>query len=84
MGMRIAEDPFRLEVPGTTFERCFSETAFSYVASRLLNKFPASMKELDSIVVFKSKLKTFLFVRAFDLLVSDESVNESCMCAFMS
>ena len=48
---------------------------FCYIAPRLLNMLPASLKELDSIAKFKSRLKTFVFVRAFDL--SDQIVNES-------
>ena len=35
---------------------------------------PVSLKESDSIATFKSKLKTFMFIRAFDL--SDRSGNE--------
>ena len=36
---------------------------------------PASLKELDSIATFKSKLQTFMFARTFDL--RDQSMNES-------
>ena len=75
MDLRTSDDPFRLEVPRETSERCLSVRAFSYIAPHLLNRLPASLKELDSIATIKSKLKTFLFVRAFDL--SDQSVNES-------
>ena len=74
MVLRTSDDPFRLEVPRATCERCFYERAFSYIAPRLLNRFTTSLKELDSIAAFKSKLKTFTFVRAFDL--SDRNVNE--------
>ena len=42
-----------------TSERCFSEGSISYIAPRLLNRLPASMKESDPIVTFKFKLKTF-------------------------
>ena len=35
---------------------------------------PASSKESDSVATFRSKLKTFMFARAFDL--TDRSVNE--------
>ena len=74
MGMRTSDDPFQLEVPRATSEQCFSEKAFSYIAPCLLNRLPASLKELDYIATFKSKLKTLMFARAFDL--SDRSVNE--------
>ena len=75
MGLRTSDDPFQLEVPRATSERCFSEGAFSYIASCLLNRLPASLKELDSIATFTSKLKTFMFERAFDL--SNQSMNGS-------
>ena len=76
IGLRASDDPFRLEVPRITSERCFSKRAFSYIASHLLNRLPALLKELDSIAAFKSKLmKTFMFARAFDLK-QDRSVNE--------
>ena len=64
MGLRTSDDPFRLEVPRATSERCFFERAFSYIAPCLLNRLPASLKKLDSIATFKSKLKTFMFERA--------------------
>ena len=73
MGLRTSDDPFRLEVLRAS-EWCFPERAFSYITPRLLNMLPASSKELDSIETFKSRLKTFMFTRAFD--ISDWSVNE--------
>ena len=57
-----------------TFERCFSERAFLYIAPHLLNRLSASLKELDSVATFKSKLRTFMFIRASEL--SDQSLNE--------
>ena len=62
-----------------TFERCFSQRTFSYFAPSLLNRLPTSLKESDSIATFKSKFKTFMFARAFDL--NDRSVNESYNCS---
>ena len=73
MNLRVSDDPFRLMEPRATSERHFSERSFSYIAPRLLNRLPVSLKELDSVETFKSKLKSFLFVRAFD--ISDRSVN---------
>ena len=67
VGFRTFDDPFRLEMLKATSERCFSKRAFSYIALCLLNRLPASLKELDSIALFKSKLKTFMFAGAFDL-----------------
>ena len=73
MGLRTSDDPFRPEVPRETSERCFSEREFLYIVPRLLNRLPASLKELDSIATFQCKLKTLMFARAFDL--SDRSVS---------
>ena len=67
-----------LEVPRATSKRCFSERAFSCIAACPLIRLPASLKELDSIGTFKSKLKTFPFARAFD--IGDQSVNEGYSC----
>ena len=74
MALRTSDDLFQLEVPRATPERCFSERIFSYIAPYLLNRLPVSLKESDSIATFKSKLKTFMFARAFDL--SNRSVNK--------
>ena len=48
--------------------------AFSYTAPRLPNRLPALLKELDSIATNKTKLKTFMFEKTFDL--SDQSMNK--------
>ena len=74
IGLRTSDDSFWMEVLRATSERCSSERAFSYIAPRLLNRIPASLKKLDYIATFKSELKTFMFARAFDF--SDRSVNE--------
>ena len=74
MSLRTSDDLYRPDEPRATSERHFSERAFSYIAPRLFNRLPASLKESDSVDLFKSKLKTFMFMRAFDL--SDCSVNE--------
>ena len=73
MVLRTSDDPLRLLEPRAISERHFSNRAFSYIAPRLLNRLPASMKEIDSLDLFKSKLKSFLFARAYDL--NDRSVN---------
>ena len=85
MGLRYSDDPFWLEVPRATSEQCFSERALLYIAPCLLNRLPGSLKESDCIATFKSKLKTCMFVRAFDL--SDRSVSEGykvVMCTSMN
>ena len=51
----------------------FPEGLLSYlsfcrdIAPRLLDRLPSSLKELDFVATFKSKLKTFLLLRSFDL-----------------
>ena len=74
MGLRTSDDIFWLEILRATSDQYFSGKAFSYSAPRLLNRLPALLKKSDSIATFKSKLETFMFVRAFDS--SNQSVNE--------
>ena len=76
MDLRTSDDPYRLEEPRATSERLFSERAFSYIVPRLLNRLPVSLKEADSVELFKPKLKTFMFARAIDS--NDRSFNEGC------
>ena len=64
--VRTSVDPYRLVEPRAVMGRHFSERAFSYAAPRLFNRLPASLKTLDSPESFKSKLKTYLFERAYD------------------
>lgn len=67
VALRSSDDPFRLVEPRAPSERHFAERSFSYIAPRLLNRLPASLKQLESLDVFKSRLKSFLFTRAYDL-----------------
>ena len=39
----------------------FGERAFSYAAPRLWNPLPLDIKRIESLAVFKSRLKTYLF-----------------------
>ena len=82
MDLKTSDDPFQLEVPRAASERCFSERAFSYIAPCLLNRLPASLKELDSIATFKSKLKTFIFERAFDLSYQSMNAIDCNVCFY--
>ena len=45
MDLRTSDDPYQLEVQRATFEQCFSERGFLYIALCLLNRLPASLKE---------------------------------------
>ena len=67
MALRSSEDPYRLFEPRAIGERQFATRSFSYMAPRLYNQLPVSLKQLDSVEAFKNKLKGFLFSRAYDL-----------------
>lgn len=47
--------------------KSYGERAFSVVAPRLWNKLPHHLRACDSLNEFKTKLKTHLFRKAFDL-----------------
>ena len=61
LGLRSADDPYRLHEPRTIGERGFADGCFSYLALRLYNKWPITIKLIDSLNTFKSHLKAFLF-----------------------
>ena len=67
-GLRSADDPYRLHEPRAIGERGFANRSFSYVAPRLYNKLPVTIKQIDSLNTFKNHLKAFLFSRAYDLV----------------
>ena len=67
-GLRSADDPYRLHEPRAIGEREFANRSFSYIASHLYNKLPVTIKQINSINTFKSRLKAFLFSRAYDRL----------------
>ena len=52
--------------PGAIGERGFANPSFSYIAPHLYNKLPSTIKLIDSLNTFKSHLKVFLFLRAYD------------------
>ena len=47
--------------------RVNSEKCFEYHAPRLFNSLPDDIKLLDSVESFKNKLKTYLFLKAYDV-----------------
>ena len=73
MGLRTSDDPY-LDEPRSTSERQFSERAF-HIFYLTFNRLLVSLRRSDSIDVSKSKLKTLMFTKAFDL--SDHALNES-------
>ena len=63
LGLRSADDPYHLHEPRAIGERGFANCSFSYIASRLYNRLPVTIKLIDSLNTFKSYLKAFLFPR---------------------
>ena len=66
-GLRSADDPHRLHEPRAIGEKRFADRSFSYVAPRLYNRLPLTLRTIDSLDAFKRQLKAFLFSRAYDL-----------------
>jgi len=48
-------------------KKSFGERSFSVAAPRLWNTLPANLCNIDSILTFKSCLKTYVFKLAFGL-----------------
>ena len=68
LGLRSADDPYRLHEPTAIGKSGFANRSFSYIAPRLYRyiKLPIPIKLIDSLNTFKSHLKAFLFSRAYD------------------
>jgi hypothetical protein len=60
-----SKDKFLLVVPKTKLKTCGSR-AFTAAAPTLWNALPQNVKSSESISVFKSRLKTFLFTRCYN------------------
>ena len=74
MSLRSSDDPYHLCDPRAVGESNFANRSFSYVASRLYNKLPLSLKQVESVDTVKKQLESFFFYRAYDL--SDHTVRE--------
>ena len=66
LGLRSADDPYRLHEPGLIEERGFANRSFSNIAPSLYDKLPITIKLIDSLNTFKSHLKAYLFSFAYD------------------
>ena len=66
LGLRSADDPYRLHEPRAIGERGIANLSFSYNAPHLYNKLPITIKLINYLNSFKSHLKAFLFSRAYD------------------
>ena len=60
-----SNDNLLLEVPRTRLMSC-GDRAFSVAGPKLWNSLPKDIKVLKTVNSFKSKLKTYLFQKAFN------------------
>ena len=60
-------DPHLLSEPRAVGERSFADRSFSFTAPRLYNRLPSELKNLESVDSFKKHLKTYLFMRAYNI-----------------
>ena len=72
IGLRSTDDRCRLHEPRAVGERGFANRSFSYMAPRLYNKLPISLRHVESLDAFKSQLKAVMFSRAYN--VSDRCI----------
>ena len=66
MALRTLDDEYRLQEPRAIEGKHLHSRAFSYSAPRLFNKLPLDLKKIESLDSFKSKLKTYIFTKAYD------------------
>ena len=57
--------------PSTKTKKTLGDRTFTAAAPSLWNKLPCAIREEDNFNHFKSKLKTFLFGKAFELIALD-------------
>lgn len=67
ISLRSYEDEHRLEEPRAINNKLFAERSFKYVAPRWYNLLSTSMRSVDTVEVFKEKLKTHIFQKAYNL-----------------
>ena len=63
--LRNSRDKTLLSCPSFKFKASLGDQAFMFTAPKLWNNLPRDIRESSSINNFKSKLKTFLFKKAF-------------------
>ena len=61
-----SDDQGLLHIPKTNC-KTLGDRSFAYAAPQLWNSLPLNVRNCDSISVFKKRLKTFLFRKAFNL-----------------
>ena len=63
--LRNSRDKTLLSYPSFKSKATLGDRAFMFAATKLWNNLPRDIRESSSINSFKSKLKTFLFKKAF-------------------
>ena len=63
--LRNSRDKTLLSYPSFKSKATLGDRAFMFAAPKLWNNLPRNIRESSSINSFKSKLKTFLFKKAF-------------------
>ena len=61
-----SSDHLLLRVPNV-MTATYGQRTFSYCIPKLWNSLPKSLKESETVTIFKKKLKTFLFGAYFNL-----------------
>ena len=64
--LRSSRDHLRLEEPNFNM-KTYGQQVFSVAALRLWNKLPFEIRACSDVNLFKSKLKTFLFKKVYDI-----------------
>ena len=64
--LRSSRDHLRLEEPNFNM-KTYGQRVFSVTAPRLWNKLPFEIRPCSDVNLFKSKLKTFLFKKVYDI-----------------
>ena len=64
--LRSSRDHLRLEEPNFNM-KTYGQRAFSVAAPRLWNKLPFEIRACSDVNLFKSKLKTLLFKKVYDI-----------------
>ena len=64
--LRSSRDHLHLEEPNFNM-KSYGQRAFSVAAPRLWNKLPFETQACSDVNLFKSKLKTFLFKKVYDI-----------------
>ena len=71
INLHSSDDSFRMDEPRALGGCSFASRSFSFSAPRLYNQLPIELKNLTSVDSFKEHLKTFLFLRYYNLAMGN-------------